>query len=334
MDAARIAYALGLVAIALCLGGCSAPPQTDSAIAAPATGLWLITEPAAGIAPVIRFISSARHSVEVVMYEFEDRSIERALAGDAARGVDVRVLLNGGYYGDGFPENEAADTYLRAHGVAVRWTPRTFALTHQKSVEVDGRAAMVLSFNFTPQYYASSRDFGVIDTDAADVHAIQATFAGDYSDHPVSAPGGDDLVWSPGAQGALVGLIDSAHSSLEIYNEEMAAASVVRALSAAARRGVDVRVVMTEDSSWNENFAKLTAAGAHVHLFAESAPLYIHAKMVLADGREALIGSENFSSTSLDRNRELGLLISSPAILSSLQATFDGDYRDATPFRG
>lgn len=334
MDAERIAFALAVAASVLCLGGCSVASQTEGANSPPATGLTLITEPQAGIAPVIRLIAGARHSVEVVMYEFDDRSIERALVSDAARGVDVRVLLNRGYFGEGSAANETAYAYLRARGVAVRWTPKSFALTHQKSVEVDGRAAMILSFNFTPRYYASSRDFAVTDTDAADVRAIQTTFDGDYAGHPVSPPGGADLVWSPGAQAALVALVDAARSSLDIYNEELSATSVVRALTAAARRGVDVRVVMTDESSWHENFAKLAAAGAHVHLFARSAPLYIHAKLVLVDGHQAFLGSENFSTTSLTRNRELGLLISRRVILRSLQATFDGDYRNATPFRG
>ena len=129
--------------------------------------LALITEPQAGVAPVLSALRGARHQVDMVMYEDEDSQVNAALAADEHRGVKVRVLLNGGYYGEGSKENQTAYTYLQAHSVPVKWTPSYFALTHQKTLLVDGRA-YIFTFNLTPQYYASSRDFGVIDTIAAD----------------------------------------------------------------------------------------------------------------------------------------------------------------------
>ena len=142
--------------------------------------LALITEPQAGVAPILSALRGARHEVEMVMYEDEDSQVNAALAADEHRGVKVRVLLNGGYYGEGSAQNQAAYSYLRARSVPVRWTPSYFALTHQKTLLVDGRA-YILTFNLTPQYYASSRDFGVIDTIAADDAAVQQTFNADWS---------------------------------------------------------------------------------------------------------------------------------------------------------
>lgn len=54
-------------------------------------------------------------------------------------------------------------------------------------------------------------------------------------------------------------------------------------------------------------------------------------KLILS-GRRGLVESENFSTTSLDRNRELGIIVTSPKIISSLKATFERDYAGATPF--
>lgn len=51
-------------------------------------------EPTAGYGPVDAVITSARHSVDVVMYEFADTTAEHALTADASRGVDVQVLLS------------------------------------------------------------------------------------------------------------------------------------------------------------------------------------------------------------------------------------------------
>ena len=39
------------------------------------------------------------------------------------------------------------------------------------------------------------------------------------------------------------------------------------------------------------------------------------------------VGSENFSRTSLDDNRELGLIIADPAVLSAMAKTFAADFQ-------
>jgi cardiolipin synthase len=321
------------LALAIALSGAIAlPASTAQASRHTDLGvqLALITEPQAGIAPVLGAIRGAHTSVELVMYEDEDAQVDSALASAHARGVKVQVLLNGGYYGGGSSENEPAYRYLKAHGVAVRWTPAYFALTHQKSLLVDGRA-YILTFNLTPQYYSSDRDFGVVDRNATDVSAIERTFAADWSRERVTAPDGRDLIWSPGSQQALIALIASARGYVDVYNEEMDSAPVEQALEGAARRGVSVRVVMTYDSEWREAFDALTSAGVHARTYASDAPIYIHAKMILTPQR-AFIGSENFSYTSLESNRELGIAFTTIALLHSLSSTFNGDYSHAQPF--
>jgi cardiolipin synthase A/B len=295
-----------------------------------AARLTLITEPADGIAPLLSAVEGARHQVEMVMYEDSDEQLDAALADDEHRGVAVRVLLDGGSYGEGSSLNQTAYNYLNRQGVLVRWTPSYFALTHQKTVIVDGRA-YILTFNLTPQYYASSRDFGIVDTIPADEQAIERTFGADWNAQQITAEDGTDLVWSPGSQDAQVKLIESATGWLDVYNEEMDSPAIESALEADARRGVKVRVTMTADPSWDPAFAELTAAGVHVHTYAADAALYIHAKMILTPAR-AFLGSQNFSDTSMNNNRELGIIFSDATIRASLSRTFDTDYAHATPY--
>ncbi len=304
--------------------------RRSGATTIPAGKLALITEPQAGIAPVLSALRGARHQVEMVMYEDEDSQVNAALAADHRRGVEVRVLLNGGYYGEGSTQNQAAYSYLRARSVPVKWTPSYFALTHQKTLLVDGRA-YILTFNLTSQYYASSRDFGVIDTIAADERAVQQTFNADWSGQRITPPTGAELLWSPGSEQAQVSLIESAQGFLDIYNEEMDSTPIEQALEADAKRGVNVEVTMTYDSSWKDAFAQLSAAGVHIRTYSPTAPLYIHAKMILSASR-VFLGSQNFSYTSLQRNRELGLITPNPTIRASLRQTFDSDYAGARPY--
>ncbi len=69
-----------------------------------------------------------------------------------------------------------------------------------------------------------------------------------------------------------------------------------------------------------------------ISYYSSSAGFYIHGKVIEADYGTAhgkvFIGSENFSNTSLNDNRELGLIISSHAVMSAIASTFAADFRN------
>ena len=290
----------------------------------------LIVEPGAGFSPVYRLLGGARRSIDVTMYEFSDTTAEHDLAAAAARGVRVRVILDR----RARSVNSGAYSYLRSHRVAVTWLSPDYRYTHQKTVIIDGTKAVIMTANLTSRYYATSRDFLVTDTERADVSAITAVFDADFAGKAVRPGDGSDLVRSPtNSQDRLLALINGATSSLRIYSEEMGDRTVENALVRAAGRGVDVQVCgENESGEYDSAFAKLARAGIRISYYSSSTGFYIHGKVVEADYGTAhakiFIGSENFSSTSLNQNRELGLIISSHPVMSAIASTFAADFRD------
>jgi cardiolipin synthase A/B len=176
----------------------------------------LIVEPGAGFSPVYRLLSGARHSIDVTMYELSDITAEHDLAAAAGRGV--RVILDRRERS----VNSGAYSYLGSHRVTVTWSSPDYRYTHQKTVIIDGAKAVIMTANLTSRYYATSRDFMVVDTERADVSAITAVFDADFNGKTVRPGDGSDLVWSPtDAEDRLLGLVNGATSSLRIYSEEM-----------------------------------------------------------------------------------------------------------------
>jgi cardiolipin synthase A/B len=86
-----------------------------------------------------------------------------------------------------------------------------------------------------------------------------------------------------------------------------------------------MRLTMTLDKEWVDNFDKLAATGVQIAVYGADAPLYIRAKVILVDygtaNKKLFIDSQNFSYDSLDKNRELSLTVPAPAILSSVNGT-------------
>src|SRR3984893_12020488 len=105
------------------------------------------------------------------------------------------------------------------------------------------------------------------------------------------------------------------------------------ALIRAAKRGGDVQVWGKNESGEYDNaYTKLARAGIHISYYNSSTGFYIHGKVIEADygtgHARMFVGSENFSRTSLDDNRELGLIVSDPAVLSAMARTFAADFRN------
>jgi len=299
-----------------------------------AATLRVLTEPQAGLGTIYRLIAGARTSVDLTMYELADPTAEADLAGDAARGVDVRVILDRHLEQT---RNTSAYDYLAARGVHVRWGPAGTTY-HQKTLTVDDRTSVIMTLNLVAEDYPGTRDFAVIDKKHADVSAIVTTFNADFAGHAVTPPDGTDLVWSPAnAEASVLSVINGATRTLAVENEEMGDSVVTSALEAAARRGVRVQIIMTADSEWDEALGELARAGVHVRLYPDdSSALYIHAKAIVADagrpGQRVLVGSQNFSVASLDYNRELGILTASPAVVAAISAALAGDYDGAAPY--
>jgi cardiolipin synthase len=312
----------------------AAPPSTAAPVGSgTGAGTTVIVEPDAGIGPIDALLAAPHHQLDLVMYELVDPTAVSILVGDAARGVDVRVVLDQNRERE---SNTPAFDELAAHGVHVVWAPAAFEATHEKAFVVDpgtpGAEAVVMTLNLTSRYYADTRDVAVVDRDPTDVDAVEATFAADDAAAaagtgaaPEASPA-PDLVWSPGAAPALLTLIASATRTLDVESEEMSDTEVVDALAAAARRGVAVTVVLTEGIGDGRELAELAAAGVAVRLLPDRAPVpYIHAKVVVADDARVFVGSENFSTASLDRNRELGVVLADPVAAGRLAAVIAAD---------
>jgi hypothetical protein len=176
---------------------------------------------------------------------------------------------------------------------------------------------------------ATNREYGVIDSDRSDVTEAEAVFQADC-DHGALHVSDPNLMISPlDARPKLTALLDSARTQLQLEDEELVDQQVIGHPEAAARRGVNVQLVLPAPSgSSAASLHPLLDAAVHVHY---STALYMRAKMILADGHMGFVGSENFSATSLDDNREMCVLLASPAVLGTLSGTCAADWAAGPP---
>jgi phosphatidylserine/phosphatidylglycerophosphate/cardiolipin synthase-like enzyme len=285
---------------------------------------------------VLQVLGAARKSIDLAIYEISDAQVMTALTAAVGREVAVRVLYNWYSFTSSMRLTDitpAVDKLTKA-GIQCRMAPKKFEVTHEKAFVVDGSTGIVMSFNLTADYFANTRDFGIVTTVPAEVAEIGAVFNADWDSRAITPTSPSTLVWSPvNSRARLAALINGAHSTLDVYCEEASDPGTLGALVAAAKRGVKVRfiaAVLSGEGLLNGNARGITFMLAGGISAVCKSFLYIHAKMILADvgsqEAQAYIGSVNFSCVSLNDNRECGILVTEGAILQRLKATYQSDW--------
>jgi len=118
---------------------------------------------------------------------------------------------------------------------------------------------------------------------------------------------------------AIRELIDNAKTRLDIMNPYFTDADIAQRVTAAARRGVKVRIVVSEKSNntqataaFKSHYGALLHAGAKIY---EYPGAVVHAKVVVADDT-VVFGTVNLDAWALYRNYEVAMMARDPATVS------------------
>ena len=141
--------AVPIIALSLCVASCSS--DKNSPTPAAATTVMTIAAQGNPNAPnsdkgqaLFKLISSATRSIDIVIYEIGDDTLNSAIVTAMKKGVFVRVILDG--YSGTVSTNEGfviqIQDAMKSAGVdnkyfSAHWSSNNFNITHQKSVMID-----------------------------------------------------------------------------------------------------------------------------------------------------------------------------------------------------
>ncbi|AUW92641.1 hypothetical protein BXT84_00630 [Sulfobacillus thermotolerans] len=346
LEARRIAVRWGwsvVLGSALCLSGCGMRPvvgkaHASSAASAPRRAMTFITEPEEGFAPWREALAAAKTGVDVNAYLLTDRTYIHQLIQLAARGIPVRVLLDRDPYGDSRAPHQEFRAFAGTR-VKVRWAPARFsgsyAFDHAKYLVVNPGTPQAIAILGSANGTASALDGDNVEDDLETTEpdvteALDQVFQADWTNRPVGASPRHVLVVSPGSQSALATLlrVSSTHP-IAVMMEELGTDFVAYHALASAGPRARVLIPYTGHQTVREQdiITYLQAAGVHVRGLRQP---YLHAKLIVGAG-QTFIGSQNFSVTSMESNREVGLITTSPAIHASALAWFNHWWAQAQP---
>lgn len=291
----------------------------------------LIVEPDDGLQPVREFIAGAQRTLLIKQFSFTEEELIRAVTERRVAGVDVRVMLNAQRSGGDRANDETYERFSNA-GIRVQWSNPKFYVTHEKSIVADERAALVATFNLCTKYFTATRDYGIVTHDPHHVAQIIEVFNADWGHSDWRPATNEGLLWSnSNSRLHMARFIDQAAHRLDIQHPKYVDAVILDRIVAAAERGVRVRVLCGGRhgiSEWDilDTFASLRTLrrfGVKVH---KQKNLRVHAKVLLVDDEQALVGSMNIDRSAFDLRRELGITTDDATVVGRLKQVFDTDW--------
>ena len=291
----------------------------------------LIVQPDDGEKPIVDFLHSAQETVALKQFTFTHPLLLDAVMALHKKGVRVRAMLNGAK-ATGERLNDPFFEKMKSTGIEAQWSNPSFLVTHEKSIIVDGKSALLATFNFMEKYFQATRDYGVLTNDPAQVEQVQQCFDCDWNREPFHPHEDAGLAWSPGyARHLVCKFIDRAHKTLDVQHPKFAEPVILERMLAAIERGVHVRLLCggkhglhQPDMMYSFAFWRLMhQAGAKVH---KQKNLRAHAKLVVVDRKRALLGSQNFDHPAFDLRREVTIAVHDAAIVHGLMTIFEQDW--------
>lgn len=247
---------------------------------------------------IVDYVKSAKKAVYMEVYVFTYKPLADALVDAARRGVDVYVVLSAKVYG-GVPQ-QAKDIakYLEDNGVKVRWNG-DFPNVHTKLYVIDNETVIIGNINPTTTGFRSNKGVMLVIRNATLARQLAAIVLNDFHGRyprynfpgvlvsPINSQEG--LEWILTQKGDLYVAME------QIYMDSGLVPLILqhpRYFAVVARTDADIKAAVDQDL-----VAKIIVVGPYLY-----------------------VGSINIGYYSIQRNREVGILIYNPQLADRLRA--------------
>ncbi|HTM03365.1 MAG TPA: phospholipase D-like domain-containing protein [Vicinamibacterales bacterium] len=272
----------------------------------------LVVQPDDGAKAVIGAVEAAKRSVDLIIFRFDLKPLEKAIEAAVGRGVAVRTLIANTNSGGEKGLRELEQRMLRA-GVVVSRTGGDLVRYHGKLMIIDRDEVYVNGFNFTARDL-KSRSFGLVSRDSRVVKEALRLFEADVQREDFE-PDHEGMVVSPeNAREELATFIKRTKKSLAIWDPKITDTQMLRLLHLRKKAGVDIRII-----------GKVGKRGSDLRV--QKMPgIRLHVRAMVRDGEAAFVGSQSLRALELDARREVGLITRDAKVVKRILEVFEADW--------
>ncbi|GMA61672.1 hypothetical protein GCM10025859_21120 [Alicyclobacillus fastidiosus] len=239
----------------------------------------------------------------------------------------MKVIADAHPYDDSSAVTQERAEFAKTKVQIKLWSPSANSFDHAKYMVVDGETAIVGSANaaYSAMEGGSNLEGDVAVNGGTVPITLSQLFTADWSGKSVSSPK-YPLIVSPGSESGILSLLKQTEA-VSVASEELGSDQAI--LQAMEQKGTELRLLLpTSISSSDMNNARTLAAhGVQVRILKSP---YVHAKVIISDSK-LFVGSENLTTTSLNENREVGIVVDDESVVNQATTWFSTYWSKATP---
>jgi cardiolipin synthase A/B len=248
---------------------------------------------------VLKVIASARKRLLISVFRCTDVPVLDAIAEALHRGVEVRFLMTPRARGWEKRLKELG-AYLESMGAKVHSYSDPVVKYHAKYLLADDGPALIGSLNLTAKCFGATCDFILVTHDRAVVSGLREVFETDWlAPHSTLNPETTQrlIIGPERARAQFTRLIEGAKRSIQIIDHKIDDPAIEALLKSKKAQGVEIQIL------GDGNLGGLLA----------------HGKLMIVDGKIAVIGGMAQSALSLDFRREISVTVEDPKCLRKLK---------------
>ena len=280
---------------------------------------------------IIDKINSAKYKIYLEVYILTEKNIQKALKIAKKRWVEIKIILEKTpYITTGI--NKKAASFLEKNNIDYVWSNSdNYYFNHSKIILIDNEL-IISTWNFTHSTFNYNRDFFLFINDDIIYNKLNKVFLSDYNWNKTDIYD-NNLILSPNySRKKIEKLISSANNNIKMYFWYIKDDKLLDLIIKTRKKWIKIDIICSKQSikSNKEELKKLLDNWINIKSLDK---INMHAKWILVDNKYLYLWSINFSTYSLDKNREIWILIINSKIINVFNDIFEKEQTSKILFK-
>lgn len=268
-------------------------------------------------------VSNTKKVLYIQTYDFTEKRIKKLFTELLNRGVDVKLIMENKKY------QQFVDTFKQVQnqfsGYQNFWIKSDEQMkttyTHSK-INIIDETFIIQTANLTHSSFFSNREHFFISSDSWVYNSLLTIFSKDREWKPILPTDihPNLVICNINCRVVIENLLNSAKESITIQTQYINDPAILEILK---KQSVLKTKIIVSDTKSNDYLVKYFGPSVAKKM---KKP-YIHTKIILIDNKVLLLGSMNLSANSLDKNREIWILLLDKGLIEQFMIQFEKDWK-------
>lgn len=261
--------------------------------------------------------------LQIQTYEFTEPKVKDQIKKLLERNVQVQLMLENHMY------QQYKDMYTPILNIFSGY--KTFAITYDQrtkteylhsKIDLMDKSFLIKTANLTHSSLFTNREYMFLSSNPWVLQSLKTIFAKDRSGERIMLADihPNLVICNINCRGVIENMLDTAKESIIIDTQYINDPAIIDILSRQKKNLKEMKLLVANIDT-NDMVQNLLP-----DVTKKYTERYLHAKMILIDHKLLLLGSMNLSANSLDKNREIWILLNDPTLISQFTTQFTKDW--------